>query len=69
MPLMPAKAGHPVRRGFSINRNRLGVLDHPLFAGDDSETASYSRLIAVTSLPAALIRAIASRVFSITVAM
>ena len=29
----------------------------------------YSRLIAVTSLPAALIRAIASRVFSITVAM
>ena len=30
---------------------------------------SYSRLIAVTSLPAALIRAIASRVFSITVAI
>ena len=29
----------------------------------------YSRLIAVTSLPAALMRAIASRVFSITVAM
>ena len=29
----------------------------------------YSRLIAVTSLPAALIRAMASRVFSITVAM
>ena len=26
----PAKAGHPVRREFSINHRRRGVLDHPL---------------------------------------
>ena len=36
---------------------------------DEAAAVSSSRLIAVTSLPAALIRAIASRVFSITVAM
>jgi hypothetical protein len=24
-----AQAGHPVRRGFSINHERLGILDHP----------------------------------------
>ena len=44
--------------------------DQRAFASDDSdERRLASRLIAVTSLPAALIRAIASRVFSITVAM
>ncbi|CCE06819.1 hypothetical protein BRAS3843_1840003 [Bradyrhizobium sp. STM 3843] len=30
MDVMPAKAGHPVRHGLSINHCRLGVLDHPL---------------------------------------
>ena len=45
-----------------------GILGHPPSRVTTVE-GGYSRLIAVTSLPAALIRAIASRVFSITVAM
>ena len=35
----------------------------------DDEDQTYNRLIAVTSLPDALIRAMASAVFSVTVAM
>ena len=32
----PAKAGDPVRRGLSVNRNVSGILDRPLKPGDDS---------------------------------
>ncbi|MEY9592126.1 hypothetical protein ABIA06_004417 [Bradyrhizobium yuanmingense] len=35
----PAWPGHPVRRGPSVNHNRLGVLDRPVKPGDDTEGA------------------------------
>src|SRR6185369_14284112 len=28
-PSYPAKAGYPVRRGFSVQTRRSGILDHP----------------------------------------
>ena len=70
-PSYPAKAGYPVRRGLSIYSHPSRSTGSPACAcaADDDGGCGYSRLIAVTSLPAALIRAIASRVLSITVAM
>ena len=50
-------SNHVARKGAAIAIRR------------DRKCVQPSRLIAVTSLPAALMRAMASRVFSITVAM
>ena len=79
VPDLPSVASrHTRERGMSSTPRLLDshqgsasrILDHaPSRVHDGCDAAVYSRLIAVTSLPAALIRAIASRVFSITVAM
>ena len=68
--VIPAKAWYPDTPRLLDSIAGLWDTGSPAFAGDDDETRRLqSRLIAVTSLPAALIRAMASRVFSITVAM
>ena len=47
------EGGHPVRREFSINHSRRGVLDHPRFADDDTVVLDRAYFAAAEPAPSA----------------